>query len=179
MVQMKQKITKLLWKIDREGIDELIKYLKYSDYFQAPASTKFHGCYEGGLAEHSFNVYKLFKEKNQRFNLNLSEESIIICALLHDLCKVSVYSEKILKNGDKSTVPYGFKENLPLGHCTKSLFIINKFIKLTTVEALIIRWHMSWSDYEFKKHIDCARKIAPAIIAFICSDLEASSYLEG
>lgn len=174
----KRKIIKLLRKVRRKGIRKLITYLQEKDYFSAPASTRFHASHVGGLAEHSWSVYKLFRKKNKEFNLNLPEETVIICSLLHDLCKVGVYSERTLKNGEPSKIPYELNEDLPLGHCTKSIFLIRRFIELTEEEALIIRWHMSWSDYEFKKHIEAVKKFAPAIIAFICADLEASTYLK-
>ncbi len=173
-----RKIKTLLRKIRRKGMSDLIRFLEKSDYFEAPASTRFHANYKGGLAQHSYNVYKLFNEKNKKYKLGLNQNTIIICGLLHDLCKVNVYSDKILKNGDKAKTPYAFEEDLPLGHCTKSIFLINKFMQLTEEEALVIRWHMSFSDYEFKKHIEGVAKITPAVWAFICSDIEASSYLD-
>jgi len=175
---MKIEITQLLNDVNRKGMSELKEYLERSDYFEAPASTRFHSNHKGGLARHSYYVYKLFEEKNKKYGLGLSKECIIICGLLHDVCKVGLYSPKVLKNGDPAKTPYVSEENLPLGHCTKSIFTLSKFIELTEEEALIIRWHMSWSDFEFKKHIDAVRGVAPAITAFICSDLEASAYLE-
>jgi len=176
--QTKQEILTLLNKVKREGIGDLIDYLEESDYFQAPASTRFHANHKGGLAEHSLNVYCLFKEKNEKFKLNLSKETIIICSLLHDMCKVGIYFERKLKSGCLASIPYELEEDLPLGHSTKSIFMTNKFIQLSFEESLIIRWHMSWSDYEFKKHINRVKEMAPAIMAFITSDLEASSYLD-
>lgn len=174
----KKVIIGLLKTVKRTGMYKLIQYIVESDYFEAPASTRYHANYEGGLAQHSWHVYSLFKQKNQQFKLGLSNESIILCSFLHDLCKVGTYSHKTLKNGEKASIPYSFSESLPIGHSVKSLHLINKFIELTDIESLIIRWHMSWSDYEFKKHIDCAKEIAPAIMAFICADIEASSYLD-
>lgn len=175
---MKAKIKKLLLSVKRKGMKELVEYLEKSDYFTAPASTRFHEAKNGGLLRHSWNVYTLLKDKNKRFKLGLSKDNIILTAFLHDLCKVNVYKPKILKNVDSSTVPYEMDEDLPLGHCTKSIFIINKFIDLKESEALMIRWHMSWSDYEFKKHIDKAKEHTPAILAFVTSDIEASEFLD-
>jgi len=168
----------ILHRVKRKGMRDLVRWLEVTDYFSAPASTRFHGSYRKGLVKHCENVYMLFREKNNRFCLGLSEETVIITAFLHDLCKVNLYKDNILKNGDKATIPYKTKEDLPIGHCTKSIFLISKFIELTKQEALIIRWHMSWSDYEFKKHIDAVKKIAPEVIAFICADMEAAEYLD-
>ena len=60
---MKEEFLALLRSVDREGMDELINFIEKSDFFKAPASTRFHGSYEGGLLEHSLNVYKLLCEK--------------------------------------------------------------------------------------------------------------------
>lgn len=175
---MKSRIKKLLLSVKREGIKELVKWLETTDYFTAPASTRFHEARKNGLLNHCWNVYTLLKEKNKRFNLKIPEESVIITGLLHDLCKVNVYKDKKLKNNKASAIPYELKEDLPIGHSTKSIFIINKFMKLTEQEALMIRWHMSWSDYEFKKHIDAAKEITPTVMALITADIEASDFLD-
>ena len=90
---MKQRFLKLLRSTNREGIEELIKFLENSDFFTAPASTKFHGDYEGGLLEHSLKVYDILceKVKNPGIELNVSEDTLKIVALLHDICKVNFY----------------------------------------------------------------------------------------
>ena len=83
-----------LWKLtDRPGINELITFLIDSDFFTAPCSVKHHLAKPGGLAEHSLNVYTLLSEKAQRFCIQAPHESVIICALGHDLCKVNFYIE--------------------------------------------------------------------------------------
>lgn len=88
----KHKFLDLLKEVNRPGMDKLIDWIENkSDFFVAPASTMFHGNYEGGLCEHSLNVYRLFKEKNERYDLGLSEDNIRIMALLHDLCKANFY----------------------------------------------------------------------------------------
>lgn len=70
----------LLRSVNREGMDELINFIEKSDFFKAPASTRFHGSYEGGLLEHSLNVYKLLceKVKNCPVEINVSQDSLII-----------------------------------------------------------------------------------------------------
>ncbi len=175
----KEEVKKLLLSVKRKGMKRLVRHLeKNTDYFEAPASTRFHEAKKGGLLTHCWNVYTLLKEKNKKFNLNIPKDSIIITSFLHDLCKCNVYKDKILKNGERSSIPYEFNEDLPLGHCTKSIFMINKFMKLTHDEALMIRWHMSWSDYEFKKHIDLVKELTPAVMALITADIEASEFLD-
>ena len=81
---MKEEIIKLLKSTNREGIDKVIEFMEKSDFFTAPASTRFHGAYEGGLAAHSFKVYEILKYKieNNIEDIQVPEESIIISALL-------------------------------------------------------------------------------------------------
>ena len=127
--------------IKREGADRLLTYLEKSDFFTAPSSTRFHCSYEGGLCEHSLNVYDCLKDYlsrdfvRNRYNLNPSEEKIAIVALLHDLCKVNTYvvsmRNKKDENGQWVQVPfYEFKEKFNYGsHGGKSIFIIQEFMK--------------------------------------------------
>ena len=90
---MEQEIINLLKSTNREGMDNLISFMQKSDFFKAPASTRFHGCYEGGLAEHSMKVYEILKQKVQTsiVPINIPEDSIIIIAILHDICKANYY----------------------------------------------------------------------------------------
>ena len=86
---MKEEFIRLLQSTSREGMDKLLDFLEKSDFYKAPASTRFHGNYEGGLLEHSMKVYEIFKEKIARSNFNTPEDSVIISALLHDICKTN------------------------------------------------------------------------------------------
>ena len=119
----KERFLKLLKDVDRPGMDKLISWTEKTDFFTAPASSMFHGNYEGALCEHSLNVYDLFKEKNERYELGLSEESVKIMALLHDLCKADFYkpttrNKKI--DGKWTAVPwYEIDDSLPCGHGEK------------------------------------------------------------
>ena len=110
----------------RDGMDKFVEYLLTSDFLKSPASTKYHGAYEGGLAAHSYNVYTLFKRFVEEFNLNIDESSIFICAFGHDLCKVGAYL------GDSS--PYTYNSNHPKGHAKHSLKILSLFFDLTETE---------------------------------------------
>lgn len=155
---MKNFYIQLLKSVDRPGIDALIDYLQNSDFFEAPASTIYHGSYAGGLLEHSLNVYNMLQWyvanlQDSDFELpKISEESIIVVALLHDLCKVNCYHESTrnVKNeqtGKWEKVPcYKREPLLPMGHGGKSVFIIQQFIKLTPEEAQAIYWHMGAYD---------------------------------
>ena len=88
----KERFLELCSKVNRDGIDDLVKYLESSDFFYAPASTRFHGSYAGGLLEHSLNVYdELVRLLAAYPEVQASEESVIIVSLFHDLCKVNMY----------------------------------------------------------------------------------------
>lgn len=139
-------------KINRPGIENLIKWLENeTDFFTAPASTQYHGNYEGGLLEHSLNVlsialhnYNFLISRNP--DLSYLLESIIICSLFHDLCKVNTYvkgTRNVKENGVwREKEVWKVEDKFPLGHGEKSIWYITKFIELKPYEALAIRWHM-------------------------------------
>lgn len=177
--QIQRRVLELLAQIRRRGARNLLHSLQDSDYFTAPASTRFHGNHKHGLMLHSYYVYLLLKEKNEKYGLNLAKESLIIVGLLHDLCKVNQYKENKLRNGERSKAkPYEYEDCMPLGHGVKSMRIIEQFIKLTDEEAMLIRWHMGSFDYDYKYNSAAVRTLAPAIIAVQTSDMEASAYLD-
>ncbi len=178
--------------INREGADKLLEYLlsKSSDFFTAPASTRFHGAYEGGLLEHSLNVYECLKDYLTRdrvrnmYKLECEAESVAIVALLHDLCKVNCYKvgSRNVKdaNGVWQSVPtYEFEDKLPYGHGEKSVYIITGFMKLTREEAFAIRYHMGFSGCEDKRSVGDAFEQFPLAFALNTADMEAAYFLEG
>lgn len=143
--------------IKREGAKELLAYLEEkSDFFTAPASSRFHLAVEGGLVEHSLNVYRRLKalvmaEYGEHWQNTVSEESVAICALLHDVCKADTYKVdyRNVKNdmGVWEKKPYyAVDDPLPYGHGEKSVYIINGFLRLTREEAMAINWHMGSFD---------------------------------
>jgi len=131
---MKQQIIDLLKSTKREGIERLIDNMESNGFFESPASTKFHGCYTGGLAKHSMNVYKYLNKLVVRYKIEISPESVIIATLLHDLCKIGAYigTEK----------PYSWNRGQPKGHATLSLKRIKEFIVLSELEEKMILYHM-------------------------------------
>jgi hypothetical protein len=131
---MKEKCIELLKSTNREGIDELISWLESSGFFQSPASTKYHGCFSGGLLKHSMNVYDLLVNFNDQIKLNIPQDSMIIASLLHDVCKVGAYLG--------SSKPYQWNKKHPKGHAVLSIGIIKKFIQLTDLEEKMIQYHM-------------------------------------
>lgn len=144
--------------IERDGIENLMEWLEHeTDFFSAPASTRYHGSYEGGLVEHSLNVYdRLVWEMENTVGAGWQEiyspEAVAIVALFHDLCKIDRYviTEKWRKdeNGDwEAYEAYEYnKEKAEMGHGAQSVFYLQKFIQLTEFEAQAIFWHMGAYD---------------------------------
>lgn len=133
-----------LKSIKRPGIESLIDYLLKSDYFIAPASSRFHDSCHGGLCFHSLNVMYLFSEANEKFSNPVPQDSVIICGLLHDLCKIDAYRKT--SKGYESVK--GTK-----GHASLSLSRIKEHIELTQAEDDIIRFHMGlFGIFTYKEH---------------------------
>ena len=145
--------------IKRDGAENLLKWLSESDFFEAPASTRFHGSHEGGLLAHSLNVYHCLKEIVEQASLQetYSPETIAISALLHDVCKVNFYKKGTRNVKDDETGQwykkevYEIDEKFPCGeHADKSIIIIQNFIHLEPEEILAIRAHMGGWDTAVK-----------------------------
>lgn len=146
-------------EIKREGLVDLLDWLEKSDFFYAPASTKFHGNYAGGLLIHSLNVYDCLKMLIKANNIeNLSDETVAIVSLFHDICKANFYKVGTRNVKDEETGQWYKKEVyeiddsvLPLGHGEKSCIILQWFLrKLTVDELLAIRHHMGGFDTSVK-----------------------------
>ncbi len=178
--------------IKREGADKLLDFLENkSDFFTAPASTRYHNAFEGGLLRHSLNVYECLCDYMERprikeqYKLTASAETIAIVALLHDICKVNFYrvSYRNAKNehtGQWEKVPYyEINDTLPYGHGEKSVYMVSGFMRLTREEAMAIRWHMGFSGTEDKNSIGKALEMFPLAFALSVADMEASYFLEG
>lgn len=171
--------------VKRQGSQEFLDWLLKTDFFTAPASTKYHGACEGGLLLHSLNVYKTLRERYFEEGKD-SEESFAICALLHDLCKAQFYkvSTRNVKNdvkGQWEKVPYYTVEDaFPYGHGEKSVFLIERFMRLKTSEAMAIRWHMGGFDDSARGGsfaISLAYEKYPLAVKLHLADLE-STYLK-
>lgn len=168
--------------ITREGSTELLNWIMKTDFFTAPASTKYHYACEGGLCAHSLSVYHTLMEKHfdeEKDNL----ESYTISSLLHDLCKAGFYkvSSRNVKNEDTGKwekVPYFMIEDqFPYGHGEKSVFLIERFLRLTVPEAMAIRWHMGGFDEGGGFAISQAYEKFPLAVKLHLADLE-STYLK-
>lgn len=173
-------------KITREGAAELRAYLTESDFFQAPASMRYHCAYAGGLCEHSLNVYRRLlrhveDEYGSDYQKIVPDESIAICGLLHDVCKVNFYRadfRNVKENGEWLRKPCFVREELfPFGHGEKSVFIVNRFLRLTGAEAMAINWHMGGFDSRAKGgdySVSDAYCKYPLAVLLHVSDLEAT-----
>lgn len=165
---MKDKFLEIYHEnITRPGADEFLKWLESTDFLMAPASTRYHLARPGGLVEHSVHVYQRLRSQyiTQRIFMGMEEEAydlsdqqeetIAICGLLHDICKVNFYGVEMRnrKNEQGRWEQYPFyvvNDQLPYGHGEKSAYIISGFMKLSREESMAIRWHMGFSDNEFK-----------------------------
>ena len=176
--------------IKREGADKLLEYLTSpaSDFFTAPASARFHSSYEGGLVDHSINVYECLKsyldsDRAKDFGFEYTDESIAIVSLLHDLCKVNVYKKGFRNVKDEKGMwqrvdTFEFDDKLPYGHGEKSVYIISGYMKLTREEAFAIRYHMGYSSTEDPRNISTAFEMFPLAFALSTADSEATYYIE-
>ncbi len=181
---MKEEFISLLRSTNREGIEEVIQFLEKSDFYKAPASTRFHGSFEGGLLEHSMKVYEILKHKvkNSVLDLNVSDDTLIIIALLHDICKVNFYKVdyRNAKNerGEWEKVPYyTVDDTIPYGHGEKSVMMITEYMKLTVEEKYCIRWHMGFTEpKEAYNTLGQAFKKFPLALILHEADLEATYF---
>ena len=208
MTEKIKRFEELLLSTEREGMDKLLDFIRKSDFYTAPASTRFHSCHEGGLLEHSLNVYDCLAAKRQNpiwkdVLANIPESSFIITALLHDLCKTYFYTvemknqktydvEKVQAANPKEikrdnngmfiweTVPkYAIDDKVPYGHGEKSVMMIEEYIKLKPYERYSVRWHMGWSEpKESYNALGKAFSKYPLAIAVHEADQEATYLLE-
>lgn len=170
--------------ITREGADKLLLWLAGSDFFTAPASTRFHLAVPGGLCEHSLGVWRRLCQNTEL--TEVSDETKAICGLLHDVCKVGFYkaTTRNVKNertGEWEKKPYyQVEDTLPYGHGEKSVYILGGFIRLSREEAMAIRWHMGGFDDSVKAGsftISDAFGQFPLAVQLHVADLQAS-YLD-
>ena len=151
METMEEFISIYTENITRKGSAEFLEWLKGTDFFRAPASSKFHCACEGGLAMHSVSVYKTLLERYFEEGID-NPESFAICGLLHDVCKIQFYKKswRNVKNDEtgqwEKRAYYAVEDGFPYGHGEKSVFFIERFMRLKLPEAMAIRWHMGGFD---------------------------------
>lgn len=192
----KKEFLDLLRSTQREYIEDVIEGIEQLGFFKAPASSKFHLNYEGGLVEHSVNVCKMainLRETILKMDDTLREslplDSVIIASLLHDVCKADIYRPTIKKEkkmGIWEEVP-GYDvdySDFPLGHGEKSVIVVLRCgFDLTDDEIMAMRWHMTSWDLPFqsndiKGNFNAAKDICPLLSLIIAADGLASSLIE-
>lgn len=170
----KKIIIDLLKSTKRKNIDALIRAMEKSDFFIAPASAKYHLAEQGGLAQHSLNVYQTFRDLCDKYKIQLPQTTIIIVGLLHDICKVHNYIY--------NPITKKFRRRLisSKDHGSKSVRMITKYIELDAKEEALIRWHMArytW-DGNFKAMEYDLKKEHPEVYMLYFADHISTLYLE-
>lgn len=182
-----QEYVSLLRKTGREGIESLITWLgEKSDFKYAPASTKYHLNCKGGLMIHSLNVYYSLIDDFKHFVelFEIPEDTLIISALLHDICKANTYiteMRNVKKDGEWVQEPfYKTDDPFPIGHGEKSVIIAQNHIKLTSLEVMMIRWHMGYADRpQYDVPISEAYTKFPQALLLNWADCVSTFMLEG
>lgn len=187
--ELVEQFESVMGCVSREGVDRLMDFIKKSDFYTAPASTKYHGAYEGGLLQHSWNVYERLAQKKNEDGFweealkDVSNESIAVVALLHDLCKTYYYSIEMRNkkvDGKWVQVPdYTVDDKVPYGHGEKSVMMIEEYMKLKPVERYAIRWHMGpYSGQQDWPTFGVAAEKYPLVLALFEADMEATHIME-
>ncbi len=192
LIKSKEEFTDLLRSTKIEGIDEVIEELEESGFFKAPASMKNHLCFEGGLMMHSLNVYYCARTIKESFGKmrpdvfeQISDESLIVASLLHDVCKSRIYFRKKNAQYEFGKAEYGCDySDLPVGHGEKSVIMLLQMgLGLTDAEICAIRWHMgAWTvagaDGEMNSSYRTALDKYPLVSIIQTADTLASAILE-
>lgn len=179
---VKDKIIDLLKSTEREGIDRLIEAMEQGGFFTAPCSTDKHLSRKGGLAEHSLNVYSAMVDIDAGLGADLPDDSLVICALLHDLGKMgdhgkANYVENILKSGERSSAkPYSTnRELIYLAHEIRSAMIAERYIVLSEEEEAAILWHNGlYGQFKY----DIPGKETLLYLVLHTADMYASRFME-
>ena len=187
MEENKKIFVDLLKSVERKGIDKLLEYLETkTDFYSAPASTKYHNNCPGGLLAHTLNVYENFKKLLALREIEMSEDSIIISALLHDICKCNYYvleqrNRKINGKWEQVAVWSNTKTvSPPFPHAYRSVRMILQFFRLTPQEEFCIYYHMGpygGEDYEYRSLLQKVNTDYPETLLFYTADL-FSTYLD-
>lgn len=164
--------------IKRTGIAKILESLEKSDFYTAPASTRFHDSEEGGLVNHSVKVFKELVKLDTE--CKYTSETLAIVALFHDLCKIGYYVVDYRNTKDESgkwiKVPYyTVNDKLPLGHGEKSCILVLANMELTPEETMAIRWHMGgFEPKENYKYLSDAYSEYPLAVMLHMADLKAT-----
>ena len=173
----------LLLSTKRQGIKDLVAWLEGTDFIYAPASTRYHSAHQGGLLEHSLNVYyELIRQQDVIKLLNIPQDTLIITALLHDICKVNYYKQdvrNVKKNGTWVQEPYYTVDDyFPVGHGEKSIIVAQEFIKLNDIEVAMIRGHMGGFVSDPYFNVSALYNKYPEAVLLQMADMRATYLVE-
>ncbi len=193
----KEEFLQLLRSTERPGVEDAIEYIDQLGFFTAPASAGHHLNTEGGLVEHSVNtckaalkVWEGIKEIEPTLEREVTRDSVIIAALLHDICKSDIYVRSVKKRKNRLGQwedSEGYKvsyKNFPMGHGEKSVVLaLCSGIELSDAEMLAIRWHMgAWginlNSFEDVRNYDTAHKLYPLVAIIHTADTLAAAIME-
>lgn len=166
--EQKQEFIHLLSFVERDGVQSLLEWLESTDFYAAPASTKYHGAYAGGLLEHSLNVFRRLVKRCPAADM----DTLTITALLHDVCKIHLY--------EKTEDGYRHNEQFPIGHGEKSVILILRHMPLTDEEITAISWHMGAFDSRAGagRSLSQAWEKCPLALHLHLADMEATWFDE-
>ena len=193
MEQLKNEFKSIVnAKISRDGIEDLMQWLEGTDFFTAPASTRFHGSYGGGLVEHSLAVYKRMVQFAGYYDQEAyggapdytwSAETLAIVGLFHDFCKIGTYKTELRWRKDaqqrwEQYPTYKKEEDFNFGgHGSKSLYLIQNFLSLEPHEAVAINCHMGMFDSTIYSNPSPAFEQFPLAWLLHVAD-EAATYID-
>ena len=193
-IDLKKNRAQILELLSGERFSKLVDFLNASDYFEAPASARHHLNVEGGLAQHSLNVYHLLRDRVEYYDQyyghkglllhKIPEGTIRLTALCHDLCKVDFYAEEQAWRKDdrgkwESYTRFGYDDAFPLGHGEKSVILLQRILPLSMQETLMIRWHMGVpSEYSAGMAYSRACEMEPGVVLLHSADAESIVFLE-
>lgn len=179
-----RELYEAMWRenVNRPGVEEFLNWLAGTDFYTAPASSKYHLACAGGLVEHSINVATILRDRVQALGLPIPMASIVICGLGHDICKANYYTVEYRNRKNKQCqweqYPfYAVKEKFPCGHGEKSVILLLQFMKLEPEEMLATRWHMGGfepKDFAGAQAMSAAMASHPLVVLTHLADMEAT-----
>lgn len=182
--KIKQRFINEVTQIERSGVLQLVEWLKTTDFFTQPASSRFHSNFTGGLVEHSLKVFDAAQRLSECWPVPVCPQAVRTCALLHDVCKIGAYvvQQRNRKNAKGQWESYDYfayaKVKNPFGHGEKSVRMLEKYIELSDEEALAIRWHMgAWGEGTNLGTVSEAME-RPLVLLIHTADMVASKLLE-
>lgn len=194
---MKQQFINLLMQTGCPKAEQIISNLERLGFFEAPASTKYHLSQPGGLLQHSVSVCnaalklrEIAVAENPELETKLPIKSVILTALLHDICKAEIYKTGTRNVKNPSTGQWEVVQvydtdysHFPCGHGEKSVIRLLMWgVPLTPEEVLAIRWHMSaWDlaqNYEATGNLNAAKEKTPLVALLQSADMFSSGLLE-